>query len=311
LPDNPFISDLRRYFIGPRGIRVPWRLLLYIALMLSLSGLCFVVLGRFMSFADLFPGATRGIVTPSYLIVFYSISFAADVCAAFLMSRIELRPFGSYGLNFNAALGKLFAQGSVLGLFALTALILTIYVFGGFSFGAPLLSGFAIMRYGALWAVACLVMALMGQFRYRGYLQFTLADGIGFWPAAVTISIVYAARHLFDNSRQSWSGLLSILAFNLMFSLALRRTGSLWWPIGFQAAWDFGQTFLYSVADSGYRVKGSLLNSSLHGDSPRWLTGGSVGPEGSVFCLLVLAILALFVAKFYPAKTSPDAAVKR
>lgn len=97
--------------------------------------------------------------------------------------------------------------------------------------------------------------------------------------------------------------------FGLIFSLALRGTGNLWWPIGFQLAWDFGEAFVYSVPDSGYRVYGSWLNSTM-ADSPRWLTGGSVGPEGSVFCLLVLAILALLVAKIYPAKISPGAASK-
>jgi membrane protease YdiL (CAAX protease family) len=310
LPDNPFISDLRRYFVGPRGIRVPWRVLLYLAITLSLSGLLFVLLGRFISYTSLFPRATRGVIAPTFLIVTYGVSFLTDVVAALLMSRIEKRPFAAYGLSFGTTLGKLLLQGIAVGFLAISALILAICALGGFSFGTLALATLEILKYGGLWALACLVTSCMEQFRYRGYLQYTLASGVGFWPAAVALSIVYSARHLFDNPRQTWSGVLAIFVFGLIFSLALRRTGNLWWPIGFQFAWDFGETFLYSVPDSGYRVYGSLLNSTMR-DSPRWLTGGSVGPEGSVFCLLILALLALVVAKIYPSRISPGTTSRR
>jgi membrane protease YdiL (CAAX protease family) len=289
---------------------VPWRVLLYVAITLSLSGLLFVLLGRFISYTGFFPRATRGVIAPTFLIVTYGVSFLTDVAAALLMSRIEGRPFAAYGLPIAGAFGKFFVQGVGIGLLLLTALILCIFAFGGFFFGTLALSALEILKYGALWALACLVVACMEQFRYRGYLQYTLTSGVGFWPAAVALSIVYSARHLFDNPGQTWSGVLSIFVFGLIFSLALRRTGNLWWTIGFQFAWDFGETFLYSVADSGYHVYGSLLSSTMR-NSPRWLTGGSVGPEGSVFCLLILAILVLLVAKLYPAKQSPGAPPKR
>jgi membrane protease YdiL (CAAX protease family) len=310
LPNNPLLSDLRRYFLGPRGIRVPWRVLLYVAITLSLSGLVFVLLGHFISYTSLFPQATRGVIAPAFLIVTYGVSFLTDVVAALLLSRIERRSFSTYGLPLAEAFGKRFVQGATVGFVALTALIFCIWTCGGFVFGSPSLSTLEMLKYGALWALACLVVALTEQFRYRGYLQYTLTSGVGFWPAAVALSIVYSARHLFDNPGQTWSGVLAIFLFSLVFSLALLRTGNLWWPVGFQFAWDFGETFLYSVTDSGYRVHGSLLNSTMH-DSPRWLTGGSVGPEGSLFCLLVLALLCLFVAKFYSAKITPDSATKR
>jgi hypothetical protein len=45
---------------------------------------------------------------------------------------------------------------------------------------------------------------------------------------------------------------------------------------------------------------GHLLNSSLHG--PRWLTGGSIGPEGSVMCFILFAISFAAFNRLYPAK---------
>src|SRR5581483_6729785 len=58
--------------------------------------------------------------------------------------------------------------------------------------------------------------------------------------------------------------------------------------VGFHAAWDWGETYFYSVPDSGQVFPGHLLNSSFHG--PRWLSGGSVGPEGSVLLFFVIAM---------------------
>jgi membrane protease YdiL (CAAX protease family) len=82
------------------------------------------------------------------------------------------------------------------------------------------------------------------------------------------------------------------------FCFTLRRTGSLWFGVGFHAAWDWGETFVYSVPDSGTIFPGHLLKSSLQG--PRWLTGGVVGPEGSVLCFAVLGLVWIVFAWRYP-----------
>ena len=66
------------------------------------------------------------------------------------------------------------------------------------------------------------------------------------------------------------------------------------------AAWDWGETYFYSVPDSGQMAQGHLLNSSLHG--ARWLAGGSVGPEGSVFVFLVLVLAAVGIHFLFPAR---------
>jgi len=50
-------------------------------------------------------------------------------------------------------------------------------------------------------------------------------------------------------------------------------------PIGFHAAWNWGETFFYGVPESGFPPKGHLFNPTFAG--PVWLTGGSAGPEGS------------------------------
>jgi hypothetical protein len=53
-------------------------------------------------------------------------------------------------------------------------------------------------------------------------------------------------------------------------------------------AFDFGETFLYSVPDSGVVFPGHLSDSTLSG--PAWLTGGTAGPEASAFDFLMLSL---------------------
>ena len=90
------------------------------------------------------------------------------------------------------------------------------------------------------------------------------------------------------NGGEQWQGLLAAAFIGFFFCLTLRRTGNLWFAVGFHAAWDWGETFFYSVPDSGMVAPGHLLSSSLRGSD--WLSGGSVGPEGSVFCFVVIAV---------------------
>jgi membrane protease YdiL (CAAX protease family) len=78
----------------------------------------------------------------------------------------------------------------------------------------------------------------------------------------------------------------------------VRRTGSLWFAVGMHAAFDFGETFLYSVPDSGMVLPGHLSDATLHG--PAWLTGGTVGPEASVFDFVLLFIFFYVIHRLYP-----------
>jgi hypothetical protein len=93
-----------------------------------------------------------------------------------------------------------------------------------------------------------------------------------------------------------WPELWRFFCSRFFACLTLRRTGALWFAIGFHAAGDYAETFLFSVRDSGYAASWTFLNSSFHG--PGWLTGGKVGPEASVFSMLVLCV-AMFCFHFF------------
>jgi membrane protease YdiL (CAAX protease family) len=218
---------------------------------------------------------------------------------ALVMARLESRPAGDYGLPAGSMFGAKFWHGAALGIAEISILIGSIAAFRGYRFGPLAVHGPALLRWALLWALFFVLVGLFEEFTFRGYLQSTLADGIGFWPAALVLSLGFGGVHLM-NQGESPVGALSVVSIALVFSLALRRTGNLWLVVGWHAAFDFGETFLFSVPNSGNVFEGHLSNATLHG--PVWLTGGTVGPEGSVFSFLTMAAAAVYVHKVFPPK---------
>jgi hypothetical protein len=93
----------------------------------------------------------------------------------------------------------------------------------------------------------------------------------------------------------------------LVFCLALWRTGSLWWAIGFHAAWDWAQSFLYGVADSGTIAQGRLF--AAHPLGRPILSGGLTGPEGSAFILPIVLLSAGAILLTAPRSTEVNTAM--
>jgi CAAX protease family protein len=289
-------SARRAVFIGPDGLRAGWRFAIYLAAFLAL---------RFaFSFASrpLLPHPAHGQLPPLWaFLVDESGRLAAAIIPALALGRLENRPFGTYGLPLRGAFGKQFWIGMLWGFAAITVLLSVMRGAGAFYFGGLALHGVRVLKFAAFWGVLFLVVGLFEDFLFRGYTQFTLAQGMGFWPAALLLSAIFGALHL-SNPGEAWVGALGASLIGLFFCLTLRRTGALWFAVGMHTAWDWSETFFYSVPDSGLVAPGHLLHSSFHG--PRWLTGGSVGPEGSVLVFVIIALLWVVFDRVYPANAS-------
>lgn len=294
---------LHKIFMGPNGLRAGWRLAMFLFLFATLQ---FFVIQRGMRSIPLLAQIMRqtqsgGVITPQFELIFESTTLVLALLAAWMMSRIEKRPFGAYGTPLRGALGTMFWQGALWGFAFETMEILVIYSSGGYSFGSLALAGSSLVKYAILWALGMLLVGLFEEFFFRGYGQFTLASGIGFWPAAILLSALFGAAHLF-NPGEGWVGGLSVFLFGLFGCFTLRRTGNLWFAIGLHAAADYAETFVYSVPDSGMLATGHLLNANLHG--PRWLTGGTIGPEGSAVGFLLFVVSFAAFHWLYPPRES-------
>jgi uncharacterized protein len=235
----------------------------------------------------------------------YLSEIPAAICllvCSLVMARIGNGHLRDYGLSLRRGAGKHFLWGLLWGLCVFSGVIALIAALRGFSFGGLALHGSALLKYASLWASCFLLVGFVEEFLYRGYVQFTLAEALGFWPAALIWSLVFAGMHL-ANPGENLGGAFEVFAFAMFLCLTLRRTGALWFAIGFHAAGNYAETFLFSVRDGGYAASGTLLNSSFHG--PAWLTGGTAGPEGSVFSVLVLCLAMICFHFLFPQAAEP------
>ncbi|HET9725762.1 MAG TPA: type II CAAX endopeptidase family protein [Gemmatimonadales bacterium] len=207
-------------------------------------------------------------------------------------AALERRPFGTYGLPPRLALRTRFWQGALAGIILLTLLIAGLAVAGALQLAPPAGPLLPSLGFALGYGIVFLLLGIREEFLYRGYSQVTLAEAMGFWPAAVITSAWFTATHL--GPSESPIGLANVALFGLLACFTLRRTGHLWLATGFHAAWDWGQTWLYGVGDSGHPpAPGHLLGAIVPAEQPTWLTGGDVGPEGSVLAVIVLGLAGL------------------
>jgi uncharacterized protein len=226
------------------------------------------------------------------------------VClATWVLSRVEKRSLDDYGVPVRQAFGKRFWEGTIWGFAMLSVILLALRLSGHFRIESVALARNQFFRWALTWGATFLAVSMSEELAFRGYWLFSMSRRIRFWPAALFLSAVFGAAHL-GNRGENILGIVEVVATGLLFCLMIRRTGSLWFPIGFHAAWDWAETFFYGTPDSGLLGLGRFLNSSVQG--PNWLTGGSVGPEGSILAILILLLCAILIHFRFPHAIYPD-----
>jgi membrane protease YdiL (CAAX protease family) len=292
-PSAPSSPEARTPFYqtiltGPHGPRAGWRLLIFFAIVRAL----FAASAELSQLLRHHRPTLGAVLTPEVVLVGETFRFAVVLLAGAIMAKFEQRTVGDYGLPWHQAFRGHFWQGAAVGFAGISGLLGAMRAAGVFRIDSIALHGSAALKYALLWGLVFLAVALFEEFGFRGYAVFTLTTGIGFWPAALASSLVFGYVH-HGNHGETWLGAFNAGLVGLLFCLMLRRTGNLWLPIGFHAAWDWGESYFYGVPDSGELVTGHLMNVSFSG--PQWLTGGTVGPEGSWLCTALLVVLGLIL----------------
>lgn len=286
---------MKAIFVGPQRIRAGWRFAIFVFLLFGFSKLFFWLLTALFRYQE------HDGWLPTDFLLDGMLSFGAALLAAWIMSKIEGLAFHEYGLSWNTMSGKHFWHGILWGFAASLLMIILFELLGAATFEGVALHGQALLESASLWAIAFVLLGFAEEFAYRGYSQATLTEGMGFWPAAVLISAIFGAVHYFLKPMENWMDGLSVGLFGLFWCFTLRRTGTLWFAIGFHAMSDYSDMVLFAqpnTGNNGQSLTGHLLNISYHG--PEWLTGGPRGTEASALEFLILAVLFLAFARLYP-----------
>jgi len=280
-------SSIASIFIGSNGLRAGWRFFLFA---LAIEGGVFVLeepLGQILG--RLFAINPRELSAPALLIDEFVFCLSVFLITG-IFALAERRRIDSYGLPIAQAFGKFFWKGM------LAALLVVLFMAGAMILsGAMVLHGLALhgsdlARLALLWFVANILLGLAEEYTFRGYALQSLWRGAGFWPAAVITTAIFAGDHL-EKPGENAMDIGMIFFLGLVICLSVRKTGSLWWAVGWHAGFDFGQLFLIGTRNGGQTPVGRLFNVTFPG--PAWLNGGDLGTEASIF--MVPAAIATFV----------------
>jgi hypothetical protein len=139
-----------------------------------------------------------------------------------------------------------------------------------------------------------LFVGLTEEYVFRGYALQSLWRGAGFWPAAIITTAIFAGDHL-EKPHENAIDIEMIFALAIILCISVRVTGSLWWAVGWHAAFDFGQLFIIGTPNGGRIPQGRLFDVTFPG--PAWITGGELGTEASYF-MIPVAIATFFYVCF-------------
>lgn len=278
-------------FLGPRGLRAGWRIVLFVVLAQLVVQSLFVVL-HFHSAPtwQLRPFLTEELVSLAGLVV------SAGILGVVLHHRAAF-----FGLAEPRRALPLFAEGAAWGVATIAILVAALAASGAVHFSGN--GGLAriVSPTGLGWLAAFLLVGVVEEFLFRGYVLHAVSQGLGFWPGAIVLSLLFGAAHFFGKPHESVLDGINVTLIGLWFCVAVRATGSLWFAIGFHAAFDYAILYIAGAPNTGNGGVGladALLRSAYSG--PTWLTGGVCGPEASVLVLPLFAVLTLLLALRFP-----------
>lgn len=285
-------QDIKRWFIGPDGWRAGWRFAAFAALWFGGEAALFPLLSLFYTFAD------TGFA-PADILVFEAGDALLLVLVSLLLVRLEKHRPGWFGLAWRRCSLQQFVMGSFLGFAMVTLLLLASLATGHASVSGLALHGAEFLKYLAIWLGGMLLVGVSEELLFRGYALRSLMGGMGFWPAALLLSLAFGGIHL-QKPIETTADILNIVVLGVALCYSVRQTGALWFAIGFHAAFDFFALSFYgspNTGNNGLPLEHHLLDT--HIDGPPWLTGGPQGLEASWLVMPLTLGLCWIIRRVY------------
>ncbi|PYL02718.1 MAG: hypothetical protein DME32_05740 [Verrucomicrobia bacterium] len=285
-------SSIASIFIGPDGLRAGWKFLLF-ALGIELGALIVEeplaqVLARYFAIN------LRELSAPALLIREFVFCLSVFLVTG-IAALAERRRIDSYGLPIEQAFGKFFWKGMLAGLLVVLFVAGAMILSGAMVLHGLALHGSDLAMFTLLWFVANILIGLSEEYTFRGYGLQSLWRGAGFWPATLITTAIFAGDHL-EKPGENAIDLGMIFFLGLILCLSVRKTGSLWWAVGWHTGFDFGQLFLIGTRNGGQTPVGRLFNVTFPG--PAWLNGGELGTEASIFMMPAAIATSIYVVWF-------------
>jgi membrane protease YdiL (CAAX protease family) len=137
--------------------------------------------------------------------------------------------------------------------------------------------------------------AFIEELVFRVILFRLVEELLGSWVALVIVSLLFGFAHIGNENATVWTSVAIVISDVLLIG-AFIYTKRLWMVWGIHMSWNFFQTGIFGMANSGQSYK-SWIKPIVEG--PEWITGGSFGIEASyiaIFITLVVGIIVLLMA---------------
>ena len=262
--------------------------------------------------AILLPADALGLVTretvETYPNILYLIVGTFTMVALLFIVWIkyfERRTLAGVGLVVDQFTKKFYIRGYALGLLMGAAVVLGVYVFGGY-----------VLETGAdprpldlipilILMVAFIVQSGTEEFVFRGWMMGRIAERYGIWAGILGNSILFTLMHVEVGELGTTPVIMIVLftvmtmLFSIFLSLLVVREKSIWGAAAWHASWNWIFITWFGLPTTGIELGLSPLVTDLAvaENAPEWLSGGIAGPEGSIMALIVLVIGCLVLLK--------------
>jgi membrane protease YdiL (CAAX protease family) len=230
--------------------------------------------------------ACAGIVENNTILTLL-IGLATSVAVVFGYTWVVRRTEGRIPLEVarkgaGSAIGKGAMIGLALfGLVILNLVLLHYYVVNGLGSTLGALGLFGILT----------AAAVTEEIMFRGVLFRILEEWTGTWIALGINSVLFGLIHMVNPNASIWSALVIAIEAGFLLTAAYVATRRLWLPIGLHLGWNIAGGSIFSTVVSGNNTSQGLLDATIQGNTI--LTGGSFGPEASVFSIIFCVLTAI------------------
>ena len=298
---SPSRSPLITLFLGSQGLRAGWRFLLF-ALGIQLGEA--LIEGPLGTYLARQLGISLGDLSAPALLLIEAAGLITVLLVTGVAAILERRRIDSYGLPVSRDFGLLFWKGMLAGFLVVVFVGGAMVLSGGMQLHGLALVGTEVFSNAFLWLGAMVLVGLNEEYLFRGYALQSLWRGTGFWPAAIITTAIFAGLHL-TKPHENAIDIGMIFILGLALCLSVRRTGTLWWAVGWHTAFDFGQFFIIGTRNGGQSPVGHLFDVTFNG--PAWINGGELGTEASLFMIPAAIVTFIYVQRYLRVKAAEKA----
>lgn len=114
---------------------------------------------------------------------------------------------------------------------------------------------------------------------------------LGTWIALIIQAVLFGFAHLANDNATLFTSFSVIIVGGILYTAAFMYTRRIWMVIGLHAGWNYLQSGIFGMPNSGTAYKG-LIIPDIQGRE--WITGGSWGIEASYIAILLCLITGIY-----------------